>query len=137
MIKKAAIFFSLSSLIFFPTAYAETYSTSTNNSCKIHNQFPVSGETLEFEGECKDGYANGAGKVKWFANGKMHQMSSGNYVKGKLEGDCNIEVIGTKHSFKGICKDDTPSNGTYTYEDGSVYTGEFEYGRPKGKAVKK
>jgi hypothetical protein len=125
------------SLLFSINTYAETFSTSINNNCKVHNQFPVSGETIEYEGECKEGFASGIGKVKWYANGKLHQISGGNYIKGKLEGECNIQVVNSKHSFTGACKDDAPSNGTYTYEDGSVYVGEFEYGKPKGKATRK
>ena len=135
--KKTALFFTLLTALFFSNAHADTYSTSNINSCKIHNQFPVSGETIEYEGECKDGYANGVGKVKWFVNGKIHQISGGNYVKGKLEGECSVQVTGSKHSFTGVCKDDMPSNGTYIYEDGTTYSGEFEYGRPKKSGLKK
>ena len=135
--KIVLLFTALLTVLLTPVSYADSYNVSTNNNCKIHNQFPVSGETVSYDGECKEGYANGVGKVTWFVNNKIHQISSGNYVKGKLEGECSIQVANSKHSFNGTCKDDMPINGTYIYEDGSVYTGEFEYGRPKNKPIKK
>jgi len=108
----------------------ETYTASSNNACKLHNQFPLPNETLDYFGECKDGYANGKAKVNWLKDGKLHQVSEGNFVHGKLEGECKIQVIGSKQNFSGTCANDLPIKGQYVDAEGIIFNGEFKNGKP-------
>lgn len=63
-------------------------STSYQDECSIRlwNASPVEGETITWEGECKDGKAHGRGTAQWFLNGNSTDKQVGMASNGKLHG---------------------------------------------------
>jgi hypothetical protein len=117
-------------LSFTQVSFAEMFTTASNQNCKIHNQFPIPNETVTYEGECSNSYAEGKSSVAWAVNGKIHQIINGQYKQGKLEGECSIVVSDSKMRFDGQCKNDMPVFGTYIDKEGKIYTGNLVNGKP-------
>src|SRR5450759_4407369 len=74
---------------FAPTAHAESSSTgwvADSQGCKVANPQPQPIESISWSGRCKDGFADGAGIVRWFSGGKSNGITSGTFKQGKLIG---------------------------------------------------
>lgn len=50
------------------------------------NPQPQPIESISWSGRCKDGFADGAGIVRWFSGGKSNGITSGTFKQGKLIG---------------------------------------------------
>ncbi len=74
---------------FFPIAHAESsYAdwVADSHGCKVANPQPQPIESISWSGRCKDGFADGAGTVRWFSEGKSNGITSGTFKQGKLVG---------------------------------------------------
>jgi len=60
--------------------------------CKVANPHPQPIESISWTGACKDGYAEGPGKVLWFSGGKPNGMTSGTFRRGKLAGKASVTL---------------------------------------------
>jgi hypothetical protein len=101
--------------------------------CKVANTFPRPGETITWNGRCKDGYADGEGVLQWFLDGKQDDRFEGQLVMGWAEGrgmlakaDGSRYAGGWKHSMQ-------EGTGRYDAVDGSWYEGEWKKGMPNGQ----
>ncbi len=113
-------------------SYANTYATATNQTCMVYNQYPQVNETLEYTGECVEGYAQGMGSMNWLIDGKAYQTASGNLVRGKFEGICEMNMLDNPLAYKGMCENNVPhGQGKMTYKDGSNFEGQFIHGKAK------
>ena len=113
-------------------AVASPTSDAQKVACKVDNPFPRFGETFQYEGECKDGIANGKGKTYWFVAGSLKEVNEGNYINGKLEGLCDLRLINTQGNYRGECHEGVANGqGTMMYPDGNTYTGTFVNGKAK------
>lgn len=63
-------------------------SSSYQDECSIRlwNASPVEGETITWQGECKDGQAHGHGTAQWFLNGNATDKQVGIASNGKFHG---------------------------------------------------
>src|SRR3954462_8225955 len=86
----AAAFFSLIA----PLAQAQLSSdwVADSHGCKVANPHPQPIESISWTGACKDGYAEGPGKVLWFSQGKANGMTSGTFKRGKLSGTASVTL---------------------------------------------
>lgn len=93
------------------------WQTDTYSNCKIWNPIPQAGETVEWFGECKNGYAEGSGQLTW-------KFSTGNEV-------WNVNMA-TGKPGSGPYRIATTHNGTV-----STWTGTFASGIKTGVNVRK
>jgi hypothetical protein len=81
-----------------------------------------------FEGEFKDGDANGHGKMT-YANGDIFE---GEYKDGEANGPCKW-TFANGDIFEGEYKDSKRNGpGKYTYANGDIFEGEYKDGEQNG-----
>lgn len=105
----------LHSLLISGNAIAQTeaqWIEDPRNGCKVFNNRPETSETITYDGECKNGYADGEGTVVWFKDQIFIQKGEGSWKKGKMNG-----------------------KGTYEWSNGDRYLGDFVESRRTGKGV--
>ncbi|MDA0238157.1 MAG: hypothetical protein O3B03_06550 [Proteobacteria bacterium] len=102
------------------------------NGCKVYNPMPQEGESIRWDGNCTNGFANGSGTLKWFINEQLKEQYVGSIVDGWADG----QGVYTSH-------DGTQYDGTWVRSrqhgigaqlnpDGSAYDGEWLNGRAHG-----
>ena len=52
----------------------------------LWNPFPVDNETVNWSGECSQGFAEGRGETTWYLNDEVNVIDSGLRQGGKSEG---------------------------------------------------
>lgn len=99
--------------------------------CKVANPFPQPGETIKWNGSCKNGLADGNGILEWFVNGKPFDRYEGTLRLGWAEGKGTLLREAGKYvgEWKRSLQD---GNGRYDAADGSWYEGEWKEGQPHG-----
>jgi hypothetical protein len=104
--------------------------------CKVFNSQPLPNETIEFIGNCSNGFANGKGVVTWYKDGKFNQRTEAIYINGLRNGFGYIEYqIGDK--YIGEFKDNKQNGqGTYTHvRSGNKYIGEHKNDKRNGQGT--
>lgn len=94
-------------------APAGEWITDPKAGCAVWNPAPQPGESIVHEGSCKDGLADGDGRTRWYAAGKLHSIYKGAYRAGRMHG-----------------------TGVYLFPDGSTYRGGFRSGHRHGHGVR-
>lgn len=128
--------------------------------CKVLNPHPIAKESITWSGPCMDGYADGAGTLAWFADGKPGSRYEGTLVRGQRQGEGysqlkdgtqyeggffqdrrhgkGIELAIDRSRYEGEWKEDYEDGvGTKTYATGGRYEGQWKDGlfHGKGKAT--
>ena len=117
------------------TAYAESEDQewiADKRGCKVSNPFPRAGESITWTGECKNGFAHGAGVLQWFFQGKEDDRYEGNLEMGWAEGRGTLyKADGGKYDgeWRQSMQEGT---GRYEAPDGSWYDGQWKNGKPHG-----
>lgn len=102
--------------------------------CRILNKKPEEAEAIKYTGVCKDGYANGNGKVEWFKNGKPNGVTTGDWLNGLPNG--HVVHEGVDSSFEGDYVDGKINgSGKVTLKDGSIYVGQFKSDQRSGRGL--
>jgi len=99
--------------------------------CKVANIFPQEGESISWNGPCKDNFAHGQGKLIWYMNGVQKEVYEGSMVRGWAEGKGKL----TRNDgvYAGEWKNSLQEGkGRYEHEDGSWYEGAWSEGKPHG-----
>ena len=102
------------------------------NGCKVANPFPQPGETITWNGQCKNGKADGEGLLQWYVGGKLADRYEGSLKDGWAEGKGTLtRTEGGRYSgdWKHSLQD---GNGRYEASDGSWYEGQWKDGQPHG-----
>ena len=95
--------------------------------CRVWNNYPSPDDRIKWEGPCVDGYADGTGTTKWFSKGEIYETDSGQFKKGKADG--NVVVMVSRGRFEGEFRNNRPNGaGTFTAADGKVYAGVWTNG---------
>ena len=132
MIKKFFI-----TVVFFVLSFSQAFSNATSiikdqNGCKIYNPAPKENETVKWNGQCKNGFAFGEGKIEWFIEGNLVEEYIGEMNEGWADGN------GTLNSKEGVTysggwkKSKQHGKGTFKKNDGSSYQGDWKNGLPHG-----
>lgn len=125
----------LTPLLFALPAFASAkssdgYATSTNNLCKVHHHPDIVYRQVQWQGDCKDGYAEGYGVATWGCqqNKNCGYAVTGTYVRGKLHGRATAQALHPSLETQTL-EADYQNNITTGYQkiifdDGNAYEGE-------------
>jgi len=100
--------------------------------CKVANIAPQEGESITWNGECKNSLANGEGTLTWFQKGVKVETYSGAMENGYAEGRGRL-VRGSGVYMGEWKKSQQHGKGRFEDADGSWYQGEWEDGQPHGR----
>lgn len=129
-----------------------------NTGCAVWTNSPQRGLSVEWDGSCLNGSANGDGITRVFKDGSLLGTGGGPRVSGKLEGhgwsetptgdrwvgefrDGKLNGQGTwmakdGRKYVGEYRDNQQNGqGTWTGADGSTYVGEWHDGKPNGQGT--
>lgn len=109
---------------------AQTYTISDEwiscgNSCQLQDPYYDEGETISWDGGCKNGKAHGVGKSVKRQNGDLVSTYEGEYKNGQREGHGKLTFSNGTVKEGTFVKGQLMGNGTMTTEDGHSYTGNF------------
>ena len=94
--------------------------------CKHFNPHPQPEEKLTWSGECKDGYADGKGQIKWDVKGKLAEEYDGDYVRGRPHGKGSMKSHENGQIYTGDWVEGIPTgDGKLVLPDGTTYVGQF------------
>ena len=102
------------------------------NGCKVYNPMPQEQESIRWNGECRDGFADGTGILDWYIGEQLEERYEGDLKMGWAEGE-GTYVSRRGARYKGEWKHSMQDGkGTIQNPDGSVYQGEWKEGKPHG-----
>lgn len=120
-------------------SYAQTLKDEwvmcTTQGCTLLDPYYSDGVTFKWEGSCKDGKADGFGKLTKYLNGEYESTYEGEYKNGIREGKGKFShKDGTilECSFKN---GQAIGDGKYDLGDGNKYEGEIVNYRQHGKGI--
>ncbi len=116
-------------------AFAGEWATDAASGCKVWNPFPGPGETVEWKGLCRNGYANGKGVLTWFANGKRSSRTEGELRDGKTVGKQVVEYANGDRWEGEFLNDKRNGYSVYTWANGQRYEGEYRDSKRNGFGV--
>ena len=95
---------------------------SSKNGCRIWNPDVQPNESVDFEGNCEKGYAQGVGIAKWFIGDRLTEVWEGNFSEGWLSG---VAVISSKEGqYVGqYSQGEKNGQGRWFGADGNQYEG--------------
>ncbi len=100
--------------------------------CKVANPFPQPGESISWNGQCRNGTADGEGVLQWYVDGKAADKYEGTLKEGWAEGKGSLtRAEGGRYEgdWKHSLQD---GDGRYDAPDGSIYEGQWRQGQPHG-----
>lgn len=107
---------------------------SARDGCAVHNPNPRSGETITWSGDCRNGFAHGAGAIAWFLDGVPNGRYEGTIRDGRIEGEGTAYYPSGNH-YTGEFRDGLPhGNGTFHFADGRRFTAVWRAGHPDANA---
>lgn len=110
----------------------ETGWITDKNGCKIVNIAPQDGESADWSGDCRKGFAHGDGTLTWSMPGVVTEIYQGSMAEGYAEGQGKLWRRGG--AYVGEWKRSLQhGRGRYEDEDGSWYQGEWAEGVPHGR----
>jgi hypothetical protein len=110
----------------------ETGWITDKNGCKIVNIAPQDGESADWSGDCRKGFAHGDGTLTWSMSGVVTEIYQGSMAEGYAEGQGKLWRRGG--AYVGEWKRSMQhGRGRYEDEDGSWYQGEWAEGVPHGR----
>ena len=127
-------------MVFSQVIFAQSYvSDGTSNwitdrssGCTSFNQSPKIGETIVWQGGCLNSLIDGPGRLEWYVNGSLTQVSIGIFSKGKHHGHGSMtsyEQGVQKSKYEGGWSNGYRSGfGVYEYANGGIYSGNFKNG---------
>jgi hypothetical protein len=103
--------------------------------CKVFNPNPKPQETVEFVGNCTNGFADGSGVLSWYRDGVYIGKNEGVWTNGKLNGKGTL-TSSNGDKYVGEYKDGKKDGkGTETYSNGNKYVGEYRNGTMHGQGT--
>ncbi len=103
--------------------------------CKLLDPYYSDGATITWDGDCKDGKANGFGKAIKYQKGEYESTFEGNYVNGIREGNGKFKHITGSTLECPFINGQGIGHGTYTYDDGNKYEGDILNYRAHGTGI--
>lgn len=129
--KKYALLFA--PILFALPTFAKSsdgYIVSINNTCKIYPNQYIFARRVKWQGDCKDGYAEGYGTATWYCprKDKCGYTVTGAYHKGKLNGRATAQALDPKDENQTMIADYQDGVAVnyqkIIFGDGNIYEGE-------------
>jgi hypothetical protein len=119
----------------FPAvSHSAEWAIDSKANCKVAPMWKGEGVTVSWEGACKDGIAEGKGKLTWSLNGKAAIVEEGSLRNGILEGKGARRYLLKKSTYRGTFKAGKQhGKGKLDSEEGSDYTGDWVDGAMHGQ----
>ena len=103
--------------------------------CKVINPKPQPRETITWSGACKDGYADGAGTLEWFTNGKLNQHIEGSLTRGVFTGEGYRRLKDGTEYEGSFLNGQLNGKGIVQLPDKTRYQGDWKNGQLNGKGI--
>ena len=95
--------------------------------CRLWNNYPADGESIEWNGPCINGMGDGRGVLRWFSANGNFETAEGEFRDGKLNG--HAVITDTSGRFEGQFRNNKPNGyGTYRNTAGEVFSGDWTNG---------
>ena len=104
-------------------------------SCKLLDPYYSDGVTFKWEGSCKDGKANGFGKLTKYLNGEYESTYEGEYKTGIRDGKGKFSHISGTILECSFINGQAIGYGNYDIGDGNKYEGEIVNYRQHGNGI--
>ena len=129
-----SIFFLwLSSL---PVANAEDgFVKDVPNGCSVFKPNLKTGETVVWQGECANGFAEGNGLAKWSAGDHSSVTFEGPFVHGKLQGEGKMIASGGDRYEGAYVDGKRDGNGIYNSANGDRFQGQYKANQRHGHGI--
>jgi len=114
-------------------AMAGDWIADTKTGCKVWNPHPSPGETVNWSGTCKDGFAEGKGFLNWLRGGKPYERDEGAWHSGRQSGEGSQTWPGGHYS--GQLADGLPHGQGLLVSGEAQYNGAFLNGVPNGQGT--
>lgn len=103
--------------------------------CQIWNADPQPDESITWSGACADGRATGPGVLQWFENGRPTVRYEGEYRDGRANGRA-IYVWPDGARYEGDYLDDRwNGRGVFIWPQGERYDGDWQDGQQTGRGI--
>lgn len=115
-------------------AHAASYGGAADCRLAAVEPSPASAGAVRWDGPCKDGYAEGKGRLQWTADGGKYAIEA-NLVRGEISGDAKL--TSKEGVYTGMLKNGLPhGQGYFEYADhGGWYEGALANGKPDGPGI--
>jgi hypothetical protein len=115
--------------------WAEETFIPDQKGCKVANPSPKPNESVQWSGECVDGYAEGKGLLQWYVDGTVSTRYEGTLQHGLLSGEGKL-VMPNGASYEGHwLAGKQEGQGVQVMPDGSRYEGQWKNGQPHGHGM--
>lgn len=102
------------------------------NGCRIVNPSPRPEETVSWTGGCRDGLAEGKGVLQFYLSGIADEKYEGEMKEGYAEG-VGVQTMVDGGRYEGeFSRSRQHGEGTFYATDGSIYKGGWKNGKPHG-----
>ena len=103
--------------------------------CRIVRSDSVPDVGISWSGECYHGLANGIGVLQWFQKGKPIARFEGEIKDGLANGTGKIAYADGSR-YEGDWQDgERNGRGTFVFTNGARYVGEFRENKPNGRGA--
>ena len=116
-------------------AAAGEWMAAGGSGCDVWNADPLDGESLQWDGPCKDGKADGEGTLVWYLDGARNGRYHGRLEAGHVVGE-GVYEDRNGFRYEGEMGDHGPEGlGVAEYPSGVRYIGKWRDGRRHGAGV--
>ncbi len=109
-----------------------TWSADPRTGCRVWNAYPAEDEQMHWNGDCRDGLAEGPGLLIWFLKGEAQSRTTGTMRAGRLQGPVRHEFVGGNRYEGGWRDDRMHGHGVFVWAEGDRFEGNYENDRPNG-----
>ncbi len=107
------------------------YEEKTN--CKFFTQSNCNQRSFVWNGDCKEGFADGYGELTMFQNGREFYLFEGFISMGKSNGQGKLRILSDGDVYEGNFKNNFLNGfGRFYNDDGDHYAGYYKNGLPSG-----
>ena len=106
------------------------WAIDAGKTCRVWNPHPQMNESVQWSGACVNGFAEGAGSVRWFKSDVLFETDEGQWRQGYQIG--KGKQTWPSGSYEGDFADGEASGRGVFVLQSMRYEGEFRGGKPNG-----
>jgi len=126
---------AITGMTFSAPGGAEEGFTGDEKGCKVANPAPKPQESVVWNGQCVDGYADGKGVLQWYNDSQPNARYEGTLRRGQPSGRGKLTMPnGASYDGEWLAGKQE-GKGLQSMPDGSRYEGEWKNGQPDGRGT--